>query len=521
MKTITPTLKTHIEGDVTTLATCWIIVRADGTVFRFTDHDQDILFSGDVYKSSSGYDRSAVSNDASLAVDNLDILGIIDAEDVTTADLRNGLFDYARVEVFMVNWSSPDDGMLRLRAGRLGEVVLSHAGTFSAELRGLTQNLSQTIGELYSATCRADLGDARCGKTLVVATPWEGEHAYVKGDKVVPTYKAPRGVLVFLPNMGAETGDTTGWTASLMNVGSGSVASVTYEGVTTLPYEGSRFFYCEGIANGAMYYRDVLLADVGLAVGDEVWVRGFQVNTHTGADTGRFVLTSYNASNIALEAHNSEFYGSATQNEWTVRRTTHMIIPADTTKLRIAMEVHLVSGTYANHGFDALALMRYKDGEETEWPVFFECTAAGTSDIAAAEPSWPATADATVTDNDVTWTARTQYARTDEVVTPLDQRRFNCNGLGDSFSLYKGGVLEWLTGQNAGKVCEIKSVTIDYIELYLPVLYPIAANDVFTLLPGCKKTLAECRDEYDNVLNFRGEPFIPGNDEYFQYPDSK
>lgn len=519
MKTVTPALQSHIEEDVTSLATCWVVVRMDGAVFRFTDHDQDILFSGDVYTSSAGYDRSAIANDASLAVDNLDILGIIDNEEITTADLRNGLFDYARVEVFMVNWNNPDDGMLRLRAGRLGEVVLSHAGTFSAELRGLTQNLSQTIGELYSATCRADLGDARCGKVLNVATPWAAEEVYAVGDKVVPTYKAPRGVLVVLSNMSAETGTMSGWTASLMNAGSGSVASFTFGGVTTLPYEGSRFFYCEGTASGAMYYREVNIADIGLLEGDEVWLRGFQANTHTGSDTGRLVLTAYNASSVALLSQNSEFYADAKQGVWALRRTPHMILPSGTTKLRIAMEVHLVDGSFANHAFDSLALMRYKEGEETEWPVYMECITAGTSDL--TEPSWPSTEGVGVSDGTAEWLSKTQYSRTDEVVTALDQRRFHCNGLGDLYAHYKGGILEWLTGANAGKVCEIKATTVDYIELYMPLLFPIAANDVFTVLPGCKKTLAECRDFYDNVLQFRGEPFIPGNDEYFQYPDAK
>ncbi len=53
-------------------------------------------------------------------------------------------------------------GILRLGRGWFGEVVLTEQGVFRTELRGLTQVLSQRIGELHSPERRADLGDHRC-----------------------------------------------------------------------------------------------------------------------------------------------------------------------------------------------------------------------------------------------------------------------------------------------------------------------------------------------------------------------
>jgi hypothetical protein len=41
---------------------------------------------------------------------------------------------------------------------------------FRAELRGLSQALSQQIVELYTPDCRADLGDARCKVNLAALT---------------------------------------------------------------------------------------------------------------------------------------------------------------------------------------------------------------------------------------------------------------------------------------------------------------------------------------------------------------
>jgi uncharacterized phage protein (TIGR02218 family) len=37
---------------------------------------------------------------------------------------------------------------------------------YVAELRGMTQRLQMTVGEVYAPDCSADLGDARCGVDL-------------------------------------------------------------------------------------------------------------------------------------------------------------------------------------------------------------------------------------------------------------------------------------------------------------------------------------------------------------------
>ena len=128
MKSASPSLAAHLAGDVTTLATFWRITRLDGTEFFFTDHDRDILFEGNVYKASTGYSRTAIANDSSLGVDNLDLEGVFDSAAVTEEELPAGLFDQAEVRIFLVNWADPSMGSLRMRRGWFGEVVLSEQG---------------------------------------------------------------------------------------------------------------------------------------------------------------------------------------------------------------------------------------------------------------------------------------------------------------------------------------------------------------------------------------------------------
>ena len=162
MKALTQKMQDHLAGEVTTLASCWRLERRDGIAFRFTDHDADLVVGGETYAARAGISRTAVETSAGMAVDNMDVAGILDSESITERDLRAGLFDYAEIRVFLINWQDPDAGRLDLRRGWIGEVKVSRNGEFSTELRGLAQTLGQTITEVYSPECRADLGDARC-----------------------------------------------------------------------------------------------------------------------------------------------------------------------------------------------------------------------------------------------------------------------------------------------------------------------------------------------------------------------
>lgn len=168
MKSVSSALATHLASDATTLATLWRVVRRDGAVFTFTDHNRDIVYGGETYLAALGYERAAISSGAELAVDETELTGILNSDSINESDLRAGLWDGAEVRIFAVNWSGLTQGELRLRRGTLGEVVLDDRGVFRAELRGMAQPLQSTIGNLYQPQCRADLGDARCGVNLAL-----------------------------------------------------------------------------------------------------------------------------------------------------------------------------------------------------------------------------------------------------------------------------------------------------------------------------------------------------------------
>ena len=169
MKSVSAALNTHIGGQWTTLATCWKVTRTDGQQFFFTDHDKDLVVSGDTYKAAASYRRSAVQTTSEMSVDNLTLEGVLDSAEITDADLRAGLFDGAQVEIFLVNWADLSQGTIKLRKGHLGDVEAGEID-YRAELRGLAQTLQTTTGDLYAPDCRVDLGSTECGVNLASFT---------------------------------------------------------------------------------------------------------------------------------------------------------------------------------------------------------------------------------------------------------------------------------------------------------------------------------------------------------------
>lgn len=179
MKTFSPELAAHLFGGATTLCACWRIVRGDGAVLGFTDHDRAVVFGGVSHEPASGLDASDAVAHAGLQVGGLEVTGVFSSERITEADLEAGLYDNARVETFLVNWTAPEERHL-MRVGSIGEVKREGAA-FTAEVRSLTHALDQRRGRIFRATCDADLGDARCGIDLGSAE-WTASATVVSTD---------------------------------------------------------------------------------------------------------------------------------------------------------------------------------------------------------------------------------------------------------------------------------------------------------------------------------------------------
>ncbi|HEU0118817.1 MAG TPA: DUF2163 domain-containing protein [Alphaproteobacteria bacterium] len=169
MKSVSPALQAHLNGELTTLAYLVKLTREDGVVKGFTTCDQNLVLGGVTYKADGAITPSAIESSSGLATDNLEVTGILNSADITDADIEAGLYDYAHIDVYACNWADLTQGSVQLRRGWLGQVECA-GSHYVAELRGLHDLLQRPIGEYYTPECRYDLGDSRCTINLASIT---------------------------------------------------------------------------------------------------------------------------------------------------------------------------------------------------------------------------------------------------------------------------------------------------------------------------------------------------------------
>lgn len=231
----------HLGLDCTTLANLWKVVRQDGTIMGFTDHDKDITYNDGIitvtYHAATGFTPSATETGSDLGVDNLEVTAFLDSSAVTEADLRAGLYNYATIEIRTVNWADLTMGELKVRKGTLGQVTIVN-GQFQAEIRGQAFNLTTALGQTFGPICRAEFGDNRCkvDTTLLqqngsVITSADQQHCVPASGLLMvgtatPTAAAPVGWF----NDGVLT-----WTSGLNN--GFSMEVINWDGTTLMLFE--------------------------------------------------------------------------------------------------------------------------------------------------------------------------------------------------------------------------------------------------------------------------------------------
>jgi len=166
----------RLAGAALTMCACMRIERTDGTVLGFTDHDKALTIDINPPIDSLAYNPAvidspgAIAETADLAVDNFSFDAFLDISGgIARADLLAGLYDGAKIKIFVIDWTYQSYGIMPLKRGWLGPVAIQN-GKFQAEFRSLAQKLQQPIGRSYLPLCDADLGDSRCAKVLTTFT---------------------------------------------------------------------------------------------------------------------------------------------------------------------------------------------------------------------------------------------------------------------------------------------------------------------------------------------------------------
>lgn len=131
----------------------------------FTSNSRDMTLPGHgalVFKSVVGITPSVVEQKLNEAA-NMELQGIYADGIFEREQVVNGLWDYAKIEVFSACWDDPDLGELVHFSGTLGDFK-DYQLSFTAEARGLISRLSSDAGVVTTRYCRVrEFGDAQCG----------------------------------------------------------------------------------------------------------------------------------------------------------------------------------------------------------------------------------------------------------------------------------------------------------------------------------------------------------------------
>ena len=214
------------------------------------------------------------------------------------------------------------------------------------------------------------------------------------------------------------------------------------------------------------------------------------------------------------------------EDVWQTRSFTGTAIPANTRSIKVALSYINVSGGEADTAFDNALLTVHETARTNTFQDIYEnrvyeVTTAGTT--AVSQPVYDTTISNTTTDGTAVLTARDAFMRDAYIDDVLENRtlKITVSDVRQVDGWFDQGALIFESTNNSGKVHEIRS-WVDATDLavaFLPPPFPPLAGAKLRIYPGCDKRLTTCVNKFSNAINFRGEPYIPGQDSYTKFAD--
>lgn len=155
--TVDPTLDQFLSSRSLHLARLWTITRVDSTVYRFTDHDREIVIGANTWTPAGGVEGSADRLENALKEHSKTFRGLLSDGKISDEDLLAGLFDDAEVYEETVDWRYPWAGTILSRKYWVSKVK-SDEEFHEIELSGPTRLMRSPVGDILSRNCRHKLG---------------------------------------------------------------------------------------------------------------------------------------------------------------------------------------------------------------------------------------------------------------------------------------------------------------------------------------------------------------------------
>lgn len=172
MRVLSQELQDNLDSGVTTLCWCWKIIRKDGVILGFTEHDSDLYFDNLLWSAGAGLTPGMIESAIGFATDTGLASGALQQSGISETDIKLGKYEQAAIEIWRVDWRNPE---LRIGmwSGEIGEISQGK-NSFAAEIAGPARKLNRGFGRVFSKRCDAELGDMRCTKD-VSASPFSSD----------------------------------------------------------------------------------------------------------------------------------------------------------------------------------------------------------------------------------------------------------------------------------------------------------------------------------------------------------
>jgi len=161
-----------LRGQRTQLTKCWAhlfkITRRDGVIMRMTDHDATLWFkeggtTAYEYSPLGAPNMNSQRWTANWNPDSSELEGFfLESDGVEQSHIREGRYDRAQIDVYVVDWRWPWIGSFRMDRYWFHDFQYSEE-RWATEIRSLAEQTSYNINRIHNKRCDADLGDDRCG----------------------------------------------------------------------------------------------------------------------------------------------------------------------------------------------------------------------------------------------------------------------------------------------------------------------------------------------------------------------
>jgi len=507
--TCTPAFKRALAAAAGTFCTLWKVTQRDGTVVGFTDLDRDIVIGAVTYHANVGYQRTDIATSGALNVDNLEAQGPLAAPSLTDPDLTAGIWDFAAIQLSLVNWADFFIPIPITSITRSGTTATATVASTKALATGDTLVIGGADQSAYNVSA-----------VITVTNPTHFTYT-VAGSPATPAtgtlfYNTSMGALIYrVGNLGEATVERANFKAELRGL---TQAYTRVIGELTAPScrttLGSPL--CKVDFNPPVWTAATSYAQLN---GDAA-LGGLVKPT---VPNGRWFYASVAGTSGGSEpAWNTAVGGTTVDGgvTWTT------ILPL------------AVTGTLTGVGTDNRTL--YDTGRTEPGPsggaTISAITRANPGHVTLSTPlpvgtvsGAPVTISGVLgmTNVNVVTIANNVAGNLLSFDLPVDTTNFpaytsggTVTPLGSGSGFFDNGVITFTSGNNAGNAplnqMEVQSYVPGQLTLELPMPYACQIGDTYTLNAGCDYSFSTCQTRFINWINFRGEPYVPGLDKLMQ-----